>query len=258
MKKMEQLSQYKNILVSLINNSLFGHYKNSALGFLWHFITPLMMFAVYYIVFTEIRSVPIDDFLIFLASALFPFNFMVNGIAGGAGAVTSNAGMLKKMYFPREIFVLSYVLSNFIVMLLGYAAVMVIVVLSGYPLDWVSLLLLVPLLLLTMLFTLGYVFFFSAITVYVRDVQYALSSITMVFFFLTPMYFTADSVSGLLGSIIWYNPFTYYVEAYHSIIYFGEIPELKILLMCVILPIVSLAIGLAVFCRLKGGFAERL
>jgi lipopolysaccharide transport system permease protein len=80
----------------------------------------------------------------------------------------------------------------------------------------------------------------------------------MIFFFMTPMYFLADSVSGMLGNVIWLNPFTYYIEAFHSMVYFGEIPEMKVLLMCIILPLVSMMLGLAVFRGLKRGFAERL
>ena len=172
--------------------------------------------------------------------------------------MTGNAGMVKKMYFPREILVLSHVLSTFIVMILGYVAVLIVVAVSGYPLDLKSLLLLPIILILSAAFVTGYVFLFSALNVYVRDVQYVLGSITMIFFFMTPMYFPADSVSGILGRIIWFNPFTYFIEAYHNLIYYGTVPELKILVMCVSLPIISLMIGWSVFRRLRRGFAERL
>ena len=141
---------------------------------------------------------------------------------------------------------------------MGYAVILIIIAVTGYPLDWVPLLLLPTILLLMALFTTGYTLLFSSLTVYARDVQYILSSVSMVFFFMTPMYFLADSVSGMLGNVIWLNPFTYYIEAFHSMVYFGEIPEMKVLLMCIILPLVSMMLGLAVFRRLKRGFAERL
>lgn len=248
----------RNILRSLVSKDLFGRYRNSALGFAWHFVTPLVMLAVYYVVFTEIRSSPIPDFWVYLASSIFPFTFMTSNLSGGAGCVTGNAGMVKKMYFPREILVLAHVISNFIIMLLGYIAALVIIVISGFPLNPMSLAMLPPILLLIAAFTAGYVFLFSSLNVYIRDIQYILSSFTMVIFFMTPMYFISGDVSGILSKLIWINPFTYYVEALHSIVYFGEIPGLKILLMCIILPIVSLTMGLAVFRRLRRGFAERL
>ncbi len=248
----------RNILRSLVVKDLFGRYRNSALGFLWHFINPLAMLAVYYIVFTQIRASPIPDFWVYLASGIFPFSFMTTNLSSGAGSVVQNAGMVKKMYFPREILVLAHVISSFIIMILGYIAALAIVVLSGYPLHLIPMALL-PIILVSMAaFTAGYVFLFSSLTVYMRDVQYILGSLTMVFYFLTPMYFLTQDVSGMLKTMISINPFTYYVEALHSVVYFGEVPEMNVLLMCLILPIVSLAIGLAVFRRLKRGFAERL
>lgn len=257
-KDIREIHASRNILRSLVAKNLFGRYRNSALGFAWHFITPLAMLAVYYVAFTGIRTSPIPDFWVYLASGIFPFTFMTSNLAGGAGAVTSNAGMVKKMYFPREILVLAHVISGFITMLLGYIAVLIIIAVSGYPLDPASLLMLPVILVLMAAFTTGYVFLFSSLTVYVRDVQYILGSLTMVFFFMTPMYFITADATGLLGNIIWVNPFTYYIEALHGIVYFGEIPEMKILLMCAVLPVITLVLGLAVFRRLRRGFAERL
>ncbi len=256
--ELREIWDSRNILRSLVSKNLFGRYRNSALGFAWHFIMPLMMLAVYYIVFTSIRTSDISYFWVFLASGIFPFNFMTSNLAGGAGTITGGAGMVKKMYFPREILVLAHVLSSFIIMLLGYVAVLVIVALAGFPLNLKTLLVLPAILVLSAVFVTGYVLFFSALTVYVRDVQYALSSITMVLFFMTPMYFPATSVSGVLSKLIWFNPFTYFIEAFHNLVYSGAIPELKILLMCVVVPIISVTIGWIVFRRLRGGFAERL
>lgn len=253
-----EIYESRNILRSLVHKNLFGRYRNSALGFGWHFVMPIVMLLVYHVVFTEIRSSPIDDFWVYVAAGVFPFNFMVSNLTGGAGAVVGNSGMVKKMYFPREILVLAHVISNFIVMAIGYAAVVAVIAVAGYPLEWLPLLLLPLIMVLMAVFTTGYVLVFSSLTVYVRDVQYVLNSIGMVFFFMTPMYFLADSVSGTLGNIIWFNPFTYYVEAFHDIVYFGDIPETGIMLGCLLLPLVSMVTGLAVFRRLKRGFAERL
>ena len=182
---------------------------------------------------------------------------MLNNLIGGSGCIVNNSGMIKKMYFPREIIVLAQVLSAFIIMILGYIVIMVTIVISGHSFT-VSALMLPVFFTLLLLFVLGYTLFFSAITVYVRDVQYFLTSISMAFFFMTPMYFTLDNVSGLLSKIVWFNPFTYYVEALHQIIYYGNLPSLNITILCAALPVVSLLIGAYTFHRLKSGFAERL
>jgi len=255
---LREIYESRNVLRSLISKNLFGRYKNSVLGFGWHFIMPVIMLIVYYVVFTQIRVSPIPDFWVYIAAGIFPFSFMISNLTGGAGTILGNSGMVKKMYFPREIIVLAYVISNFIVMVIGYTISLFIIAATGYSLKWESLLILPIVLILMAVFTIGYVLLFSSMTVYVHDIQYALNSMSMVFFFMTPMYFMADSISGILRNVIWLNPFTYYIEAFHSAVYFGEIPELKILLACTVLSLVSLMLGLIVFRRLKRGFAERL
>ena len=252
-----EIWESRNVLKALITKNLIGRYKNSILGFGWHFVMPAIYMIVYYLVFSQIRQNPIDNFWVYLASGLFAFHFMINNLVSGAGCIVSNSGMIKKMYFPREIFVLSQVISTFVIMLIGYAIVLVALIISGYELN-AALLFSIIVFALMMLFAVGYVMIVSALTVYVRDIQHFLNSISMAFFFLTPMYFTTESTTGMLNTIIWANPFTYYIEALHQIIYYGTAPDAILIAECAIISIVVASMGFALFSKLKGGFAERL
>ncbi|WP_400219649.1 ABC transporter permease [Methanomethylophilus alvi] len=255
--EIREIYESRNILKALVVKNLIGRYRNSVLGFGWHFIMPIVMMCVYHLVFSQIRVSPIDDFWVYLSSGLFAFNYMTSNLVSGSSVLVSNSGMIKKMYFPREILVLSQVISSFIIMMIGYALVLAITMLVGFNLTFNILLL--PLVFISIfVFVTGYVLVFSALTVYVRDVQYFLSSISMVFFFLTPMYFTVDSIGGMLQTVVWLNPFTYYVETCHDILFYGCLPDSGILMMLVVLPLVSIFIGIVVFRKLRVGFAERL
>ena len=245
------------ILKSLIMRNLIGRYRNSLLGFGWHFVMPTMLLLVYYIVFTQIRTVAIPDFWIYLASGLFPFNYLITNLTGGSACITNNAEIVKKMSFPRAIVVLSQVISTFIVMVIGYIIILILIVVTGFGFN-VSIVMLPVVLLLTFIFTLGFVLLFSSLTVYVRDVHYFLSSISMVFFFLTPMYFLSDSITGFFSLIVSINPLTYFIESFHDIIFYQSFPDPLHFFMIIILSAVSLTIGLLVFSRLKSGFVERL
>lgn len=247
-----------NILKSLTTKNLFGRYRNTTLGFVWHFVTPLMMMGVYYVVLTEVRVTSREDMWVYLTSALFPFNFMISNLTSGASSFINNSGMVKKMFFPRSMIVIAQVLSSFVVLLIGYLIVILIIVMSGFQINYIMLLCLPLILFLTMVFVLGYSLFFSTVTVYVKDIQYVLGSTSIIFFFLTPMYFFMADLSGVLSYVIWLNPFTYFVEVYHQLIYFGDIYDAKYFLICVILSISSLLIGLMTYNRLKGGLAQRL
>ena len=198
------------------------------------------------------------DFWIYLGCALFPFNFMISNLTGSTGIIVGNSGMIKKMYFPREILVLAKVISSLIVLLIGYVVVVGALLISGFGLNLISALYLLPLILLMTTFVLGYSLALSALTVYVRDIQHILNSISVAFFFITPMYFTTTAISGAFSTIIWINPFTYFIEGFHDCIYYGSLPCTPMILICLLLSIISFILGTCIFNKLKRGFAERL
>lgn len=256
-EKTKEIYESRNILKSLVVKNFIGRYRYSVLGFGWNFIMPIVLLFVYYIAFDQIRAIPIPDFWIYLASGLFPFHFLIANLTGGSGCIVGNAGMVKKMYFPREIIVLSQVISTFMIMLIGYVVILVAVLVSGYGFG-TSIIMLPVVFILTFIFTLGFVLLFSAITVYIRDVQYFLTSISVVFFFLTPMYFVSESITGLFSIVVSLNPFTYFIESFHDLLYYQSFPDSMHLLIIIVLSLLSLTVGVLVFHKLENGFAERL
>lgn len=253
-----EMYEYRFVLNSLIVKNLVGRYKNSILGFGWHFVMPILLLVLYYTIFTQFRESNFDNFWLYLASGLFSFTFMVTNVVSGSGAVVSNAGLVKKMYFPREILVLSQVISTFFVALIGYLIVVITAMLTQNVSDPLLLLLLPVFLFINMLFVLGYTLLLSSLTVYCRDVQHLLSSISIVFYFITPMYFSTESIGGIMETVVWLNPFTYFVELFHHLIYFGDCPNLNLVMTVLIITVVMLIAGFYSFNKLKKGFAERL
>ena len=257
----QEIIDSKSILRSLIARNLYGRYKNSILGFAWNFVSPLIFMLMYYIVFSEIRTgagAGIENKWVFISTAIFLFSFLTHCITGGTTVFISNSAMIKKMYFPREILILANSISSMIVCVIGYAIVLIALIITGCPINWVSILFLPIILLLALIFGIGCLFLLSSITVYVRDIQYALGTTGIMFFVLTPMRYMASEATGIVSVLIWYNPLTYYVEVAHEILYFGLMPDISYLLICVLLSIVSLSLGYYVFRKLRHGFVKRL
>ena len=255
--ELQELYDSRNILKSLVIKNLVGRYRYSVLGFGWNFVFPIVLLFVYYIVFSQIRTTSIPDYWIYLASGIFPFNYMISNLTSGSACIISNAGMVKKMYFPREIIVLSQVISSFVIMLIGYSIIFVAILITGYGVG-TAIIMLPILFLLTFMFTLGFVLIFSALTVYIRDVQFFLSSISMFFLFITPMFFFFDSITGFFRLIVSINPFTYFIETFHDIVYYQSFPSSLHIISVTLLSIMSIIVGLLVFRKLNNGFVERL
>ena len=117
MKLFRELYHYREMLFSLVRKDLRGRYKGSVLGFLWTFINPLMQLLVYTFVFTVILPAQVEHYSLYLFVALIPWIFFSTAVAGGAGCVLAQKGMVTKIYFPREVLPISHVTSAFVNML---------------------------------------------------------------------------------------------------------------------------------------------
>lgn len=256
--KLDELYRFRYMFYSLVRKNLFGKYKNSTLGFFWNFLTPAVSIILLYIVFENFMGRDIPNFWAYLCVGMFPFSFMNTNLIGGASNIISNGGMIKKMYFPREILPLSQVVYTFIVFLISYAIVAILMLIIGFPLSSGGMLAL-PLVIMTMVvFSFGTILLTSAISVYSRDFEYFITAFARILFWVTPIFYMIDSLTGLLSKIIWFNPLTYYVQSLHEIIYFGIMPSYELLIACTVLSVIMLVIGVYVFEKLKDGFAERI
>ena len=256
---LREVYEYRSVLRSLVLKNLFGKYRNSFLGFAWNFITPLLLMLMYYLDFTEIReNTSIDNAWVFISTAVFLFHYLTHCIVAGSTAFIGNASTLKKMYIPKEILVLSASISSMIVCLIGYSVVMVLLIVTTYPINIVSILCFPVILILSFFFGTGCIFALSSLATYVRDVQYVLGSLTLAFFVLTPMRYMASDATGLVGILIWYNPLTYYIEVVHDIFYWGVLPNSFNMLVCTILSVVVFVMGYVIYRMLKHGIVKRL
>ncbi len=246
----------KTILMAMIRRNTAGRYKSSYVGFVWHLLTPVLMIAVLTITFTYIRPRPLDDFWIYLAAGMFPVTFISSSLRGRA--VTSNAKYLTKMKIPREIVVIASVLTDFLGVVFAYMFIIIVILLSGQYVNWLGMAMLPVELLLMLIFSLGCSLLVSTVTVFVKDVGYFMSVAMRLVIWITPTFFLASEAKGILGTIVWYNPFTYYVETFHDILYYGIVPHPEYVLISAVLSIVFFLIGAAVFFRYEKKFPEVL
>lgn len=255
--KLSELYTFRHMYYSLVQRSLFGKYRNSGLGFLWNFLTPAISILLFYIVFENFMGQSIENYWAYLCIGMFPFQFMNQNLIGGASNITSNGGMVKKIYFPREVLSLSQVTYTFIVFLISYGIVILLMIATGILSTggMMALLIIVP----TMfLFSLGTIMLTSSISVYSRDFEYLITAFSRVLFWVTPIFYLAEERAGLLYTIIWFNPLTYFVEGFHHAMYWGTMPGTELLISCVLISLAVFIIGSLVFFKLKDGFAERI
>ncbi len=256
--RIKELYSYREMIFSLVKRDLKGRYKGSALGFLWTFLNPLLQLAVYTMVFSVIMRAGIEDYYIFLFVALVPWIFFSTSLAGGSSCIWAQQEMVKKIYFPREVLPIAYVTSQFVNMLLSFIVIFAVLILSGHTLNFIAILYLPLIMIIEYVLALGMAMLTSAITVYLRDLEYILGIVTMAWQFLTPVMYSVDAVPEQLRGIFALNPMTPVIVAYRDILYFGTAPQMKTLLLAVVTGVAVLIAGWIVFHRLQKHFVEEL
>ena len=256
-KKMKELYTYRQFLKTSVKKEFRGKYKKSFLGVLWSFINPLLQLLVYALVFPFILRIQEDNYVMFLFSALIPWNFFATTITQSTAVVVGNGGILKKVYFPREILPISIVLSGAINFLISCIIIFVALIISGIGIS-VQILWLPLILFVQCVVTLGICFVLSALTVYIRDLEYFINVLLQLWMYLTPVLYSMALIPARFAKFFYINPMVPIVNAYRSIFYYQTMPNLKGLAILLGVGIIGIFIGYAIFKKLEKRFAEEL
>ncbi len=256
--RIKELYAYREMIFSLVKRDLKGRYKGSVLGFLWTFLNPLLQLAVYTMVFSVIMRAGIEDYYLFLFVALVPWIFFSTSLSGGSSCIWAQQDMVKKIYFPREVLPISYVTSQFVNMLLSFIVIFAVLFCSGHRLNLTAVLCLPLIMIIEYILALGMAMLASAITVYLRDLEYILGIVTMAWQFLSPVMYSKDMVPTEFRWVFNLNPMTPVIEAYREILYYGNVPQMNTLVSAVVFGFVVLVIGWYSFSHLQKHFVEEL
>ena len=272
--QIRNIAAHHELLLNLIRLELKSKYKASALGFAWSLLNPAMYLVVFYIAFDVILGSGIPRFPIYLLSGLLVWNFFTTALNSGTGAVVAGSGLVKKVWFPREILPLASVGAALVHFFLQLTVLVVALVGVRHPIGWTELPLLPLALADLILMAAGFALLFSVANVYLRDMSHFVELALMAWFWITPIVYpfkqlTAEALNGH-AVIALLNPVTPIVLVFQRALYgeFGDPPVLdpslsvlwylRNLLVVTVGATVLTAIALRVFARLEGNLAEEL
>jgi ABC-2 type transport system permease protein len=171
-QRLAEIWRARELLVYLVRTEIKVKYKNSFLGLLWSMLSPAMTLAVYTLVFGVLLKSEVPNFVIFLFSGLLIWNFFQTGVMTATGVVVNNAGLVKKVSFPREILALA-AMGSAGVFFFFQSCVMAVFMIAlrmspAWPMIWLLVVALVPML----VFASALGIFLAAVNVYMRDTQH--------------------------------------------------------------------------------------
>lgn len=262
-----RLRSQVNLLRELTLTSFKLKYAGSALGYVWSLVKPLMLFGLMYIVFAVFllrgRTTQMENFPAQLLVGIVAWYFFNEATHSALNAVVSNAGMVRKAYFPRWTLVAAAALSSVMTLAVNITIMMALgLTFHWYHLGWQSLLVL-PLLLELCLFALGVGLLLASLYVYYRDLGHIWDVLLLFLFYASAIIFPITVIPYKFLVFIVMNPLAQIIEDIRRALVTPVIPwSVNILGPKLVVPIgtvvATLVLGALVFRRLGRRFAERL
>jgi ABC-type polysaccharide/polyol phosphate export permease len=216
-----ELRQARELLANLTRKEVKVRYKNSYLGIVWSLLTPLLMTAIFTVVFATFLKIPVDRFASFFLSGYLVWQFFSNSVNASVGAIVGNGPLIRKVYFPREVIPFSLVLAqafHFCLALLATAPFFFWQ--RGNFLPYLPAAL-IGLVLLTA-FAAGMSMIFAALNVSFRDLQELTQVIFLAWFYGTPVIYPlylTDGAHALIIRLVEANPMTWFVQLFQRALY---------------------------------------
>lgn len=256
-RNLAELFKFRALVAALTSRHLRSRYRGSALGFIWSFLNPLCLIAVYTLVFRHyIRFETEEYYPLFLLTGLLPWICFSSGILEATASISSGGNLITKAMFPPQILPTVSVLTNFVNYLFALPILLIFLVIAGKPLG-LSLLLLPLIMLVQLVFMLGLAYLLSALNVFYRDIQHILGNLFSLLFFLTPVIYPLSTIPEKHRPLVLLlNPLAYLMEMYRAVVLDRVAPELFALLWVGGIGLIFFFIGNLVFNRHREVFAE--
>lgn len=222
------LAQHSDLLLTLSAFRLKVRYKQSALGWAWAALQPLGLMVIYTIIFTRVTKVATGGtpYPIFVFSGLLPWIFFSSSISNAVNGLVLHHHLLTKMYFPREIIPLSYLVAGLADF--SIAALILRALMARYDmhLTW-NILYALPIVLVLAGFAGSVALFLSALQVRFRDVGLAMPFMLQVWMFTTPVVYSLHAVPARFRTLYLADPIAGLIDNFRTVVIYGSSPDLS-------------------------------
>ncbi|MDA8342329.1 MAG: ABC transporter permease [Actinomycetota bacterium] len=281
-RRLKDLWTHRELLVLLTRSQLKMKYKDSILGYVWSMLNPMLVLSIYYVIFKYISKNPTPDFAIWLFAGLLVWNLFNNAAMTATTVVVGNAGIVKKVAFPRELLAIATVGVALVLFLIQVGVLIVALAAFQHTPAYLYMTLLPFAMIDLIIFTSAVCIFLSAVNVYLRDTQHLTEVLLMAWFWSVPIVYEWSTVGPKFAKhgLTWLkylyvmDPITPIAMTFQRAIYGNGyvlngvhttlLPDIGFIgyglaLTAVLVASVALfLLALVVFGRLEGNFAEEL
>ena len=221
-----ELLRYRDLVVTLSLHRLSVRYKQSMLGWAWALVQPLALMLIYTIIFSVVTRMPDEGvpYAVFVYTALLPWTYFATIMTNSATCLVNHSQLVTKVYFPREILPLTYVVAAFVDFLVGalvLAGMMAYYHVAVTRYVWY----LIPIMVVLSAFGLALALFLSVLQVRMRDIGLAMPLVMQVWMFATPVVYPLSAVPARLRFYYDMNPLAGTIESFRRVLIQNKPPE---------------------------------
>ena len=256
-----QLPRRLDLITSLTRRELAARYRGSVLGILWALLTPIVMIAIFTIIFAGIFNARFGassshwDYALYLFCGLLPWTAFQESLQLSSNTIVAHANLVKRVVFPLETLPVAQTLAAVANQMFGTVALIVGAIVLRREMH--ATIIFLPLLLIPQIIaTLGASWLLASLGVFVRDIVQGITLLLMAWMYLTPIIYPESMVPERYRAIINLNPFTPLVRNYRLILLDGSLPDWRGLAYFTVFAIASFLFGYWWFARTRKNFAD--
>jgi lipopolysaccharide transport system permease protein len=256
-RDLAKLRQYRDLLFTLSIHRIKVRYKQSLLGLFWAILQPLSMMLIFTFIFSLIARMPSDGapYAIFAYTALLPWNYFSSAVSNATNSLVSHSQFVTKVYFPREILPITYVVAALFDFLVASTLLGALMIYYHVSLT-LNVLFAVPIILVVTCFALAMSFFLSATQVRFRDIGVAVPLLLQLWLFATPVIYPFSAVPLRWRPFYVLNPMVGVIEGFRQVILKGAAPDSRSLLFSAVISVVLLVASYLYFKRVEATIAD--
>jgi lipopolysaccharide transport system permease protein len=246
-----------DLIIVLTQKELKVRYKNNVLGYLWSVANPLAFAFVFYIAFKTIMKIQMENFALFLIAGLFPWQWFANSISSTPTIFLSNASIIKKVNFPKNIIPLTIVLQDMIHFILSIPVIMLFMGIYHKPIGLIWFIGIPILLIIQFMITYGIALAVSSINLFFRDLERLITILVTLILYFTPIFYPETMLPVKFAPYLKLNPLAPLIVSWRNLFLKNEL-DVTYLMISFGYGLLFLLLGYLIYRKLYWKFAEVL
>ena len=256
---LKELYRYRDLLLSLALRDIKVRYRQTALGIAWAVLQPLAFMLIFTLVFEKFGKISSDGapYPVFSYAGLLPWTFFATELSLAVSSIANHMSLVKKMYFPREVFPLAIILAAVVDFLISGALFVGLAVLFHVPVSWHWLWLAWPIAVELMALA-GLALFLSAANVFFRDVKYIVPVTVQLGMFACPIIYSVSAIPARWRSLYLLNPMAVVIDSFRQVVFQQQLAGTLHLWIATAVSAALLVGAFTLFKRMEARFADAI